>query len=975
MKPPMKSQFPLHIHISTLFVLLILAITGVVAGLSYTLSRDMLNEMAGDLTQRISREKLGELQRVVAPAEMAVNLMSHDPLTTAATFGERWQRLPFVTEALQNSTALSSLYVAYASGDFLLVRRLQNDGQGLPFKAPAGTRYIVQSIERAVTPPRGRFIYLDAGLQTLREEARPDYAGSYDPRSRGWYRDAQAAPGQIKTPPYVFFSDRQVGMTLATRAKSGGGAVGADIRLETLSANLGRQKVTPHTRMVLVNPQGQVIAHEDVARLVSRPSTPDGAPLLTPMEDLGDPVLARLGSPAKLAPGDEAYNNRLSLADGDWRISIHPLRLEGTAPLYLVIAVPEQELLAAAIAQRRVSLLVSALIMLLAIPVTWAAARAVSGTLRALAAEAESIRRFDFSSPIEVRSAIREVHELAQTMHSMKRTIHHFLDITSAVAAEDNFSRLLPMLLTETLKAAEAEAGILYLADHGRLVPAAALLVDGTDLLASLGPVPMDQAGPLLGRALACTDACTDGLAAEDIHCLGLGALIEASQARQGVAVALSGRQHQQVGAMLLLRPTPIGKAQVSFIKALSGSAASSLEARELIQAQKELFHAFIRVIATAIDAKSPYTGGHCARVPELTRMLARAACQDETGPFRDFKLDEAGWESLHVAAWLHDCGKVTVPEYVVDKATKLETLHDRIHEIRMRFEVLKRDAEIASLKAVAAGTDDATTRASLAAELEQLDADFAFVAACNEGGEAMAPAHAERLQAIARRTWRRTLDDRLGISREELLRKGRTPAAPLPATEALLADKPEHRVERRPQDRMPADNPWGFCMAEPALLYNQGELYNLTVAHGTLTEEERYRIDGHIVQTLIMLSELPFPKHLRQVPEVAGGHHEKMDGTGYPKGLKKADMSLQARMIAIADIFEALTAEDRPYKRGKTLSESIAIMSSMAKNGHIDPELFDLFLRAGVYREYAERFMRPEHVDAVNIEACRTGA
>ena len=200
--------------------------------------------------------------------------------------------------------------------------------------------------------------------------------------------------------------------------------------------------------------------------------------------------------------------------------------------------------------------------------------------------------------------------------------------------------------------------------------------------------------------------------------------------------------------------------------------------------------------------------------------------------------------------------------------------------------------------------------------------------------------------------------------------RKGRTPAPSLPVSEALLTDRPEHVFERGARDRMPADNKWGFRMAVPEVLYNKGELYNLSVARGTLSEEERYKINEHIVQTLIMLEQLPFPKHLREVPEIAAGHHEKMDGTGYPRRLTRDKISPVARMMAIADIFEALTAVNRPYKKGKTLSEAIKIMSFMKKDQHIDPELFDLFLRSSVYRDYAERFMKPEQIDSVNIAA-----
>jgi len=195
------------------------------------------------------------------------------------------------------------------------------------------------------------------------------------------------------------------------------------------------------------------------------------------------------------------------------------------------------------------------------------------------------------------------------------------------------------------------------------------------------------------------------------------------------------------------------------------------------------------------------------------------------------------------------------------------------------------------------------------------------------------------------------------------------SPAQALPVEEDLLSDRPEHRFVRNERENIVVDNPWGFNIDVPGLLYNRGELYNLLIERGTLTTEERYKINEHMVQTIKMLSELPFPKHLRNVPEIAGGHHEKMDGTGYPKRLSREQMSPVARMMAIADIFEALTAFDRPYKKGKTLTEALRIMSFMCKDNHIDPDQFELFLRSGVYQEYAEQYMRPEQVDAVNIE------
>ncbi|MBE0532390.1 MAG: GAF domain-containing protein [Rhodospirillales bacterium] len=435
-----------------------------------------------------------------------------------------------------------------------------------------------------------------------------------------------------------------------------------------------------------------------------------------------------------------------------------------------------------------------------------------------------------------------------------------------------------------------------------------------------------------------------------------------------GVLQLLNAR-HPESGAVV-----PFGGDVRPLIEALASQAAVALDNRQLIDAQRRLIDSFITLIAKAIDAKSPYTGGHCQRVPELTQMLAKAACESDAAPFTDFALTEEEWYELHIASWLHDCGKVTTPEYVVDKATKLETIYNRLHEIRTRFEIIKRDAEIDYLKAVAAGGDEAALKAERDRKLAEIDADFAFIAECNIGGEFMAEDRIERVKRIAGITWWRTLDDRLGLSVAELRRLSSIPARPLPAEEPLLADRPEHIVPREPGDTLPSDNPHGFKIDRPENKYNFGEVYNLCVARGTLTAEERYKINDHIVQTIVMLGELPFPKNLSRVPEYAGGHHETMIGTGYPKGLRREEMSLPARAMAIADIFEALTASDRPYKKAKSLSESLDIMASMRDAQHIDPDLFALFLTSGAYRKYAETHLKPEQIDEVDIAPLLAG-
>ncbi len=565
-----------------------------------------------------------------------------------------------------------------------------------------------------------------------------------------------------------------------------------------------------------------------------------------------------------------------------------------------------------------------------------------------LAAEAEALRRFDFGDRPVIRSFVREVDQLVHSVDLLRDTVRRFLDLNLALAGEDDFEKLLPRLLAEMAIAADARAGVLYLANARGdvLLPGALRMGEVETPRPVLPELPLSQAPAVLREAAASLCAVNGALTLAESRNAGLD---EALADMDVLALPLLNRHEHLVGALLLFGQDTLAPARQSFVAAMSASAALSLETRELVRDQKELFEALIRMVGGAIDAQSPYTGGHCERVPELTKMLAQAACDADEGPYADFKLDASQWEAVHIASWLHDCGKVTTPEYVVDKATKLETICDRIHEIRMRFEVLKRDAEVACWRGIASGGDEAVLRQVRDAEWTRLDEEFAFVARCNVSGEFLTPEQQARLRGIGAQRWRRTLDDRLGIARDELDRRLQCAAQPLPADEPLLADKPEHRIARPPTEGIESGNPWGFRMDVPELLYDRGELHNLTVSRGTLSDEERYKINEHIVQTIIMLSRLPFPKHLQAVPEIAGGHHEKMDGTGYPKRLTREQMSPVAWMMAIADIFEALTAADRPYKSGKTLSQELAIMAKMRREQHIDPELFELFLRSCV--------------------------
>ena len=570
--------------------------------------------------------------------------------------------------------------------------------------------------------------------------------------------------------------------------------------------------------------------------------------------------------------------------------------------------------------------------------------------------------------------------------------LRRLIELGIALSAERNHDRLMEMILLGAKELTNADGGTLYLVSDDKSELRFAIMRNDSLKIAMGGttgkaiPFPPLKFRDAKGRPNDKIVAVSAALSGSSIN---VGDAYDSQHydfsgpknfdARTGyrsqsfLTVPLKNHDAEVVGVLQLINARtsdgiviPFAAELSPLIDALASQAAVALDNQMLIDAQKNLFRAFLQIFAGAIDAKSPYTASHCRRVPELTMMLTRAAAAAQEGPFADFQFSEDEWYELEVAGGLHDCGKVTTREYVVDKATKLETIYNRIHEIRTRFEVAKRDVEIEYWKAAAAGGDKAKLAALRDQRLAALDDDYAFVAECNIGGEFLAPEKIERLRRIAGVTWVRTLDDGIGLSWEEARRLPAERKKP-PVVEHLLDDKPEHIVPHT-HPPLAGDNPWHFNVRPPKHKFNLGEVYNLSIRRGTLTDEERFHINDHMVQTIIMLEALPLPKNLKRVPEWAGGHHEKMDGTGYPRGLKREQMSIPARIMAIADIFEALTARDRPYKKAKKVSECIEIMARMSADNHIDPELFELFLTSGVYRRYAEAYLLPEQLDEVEI-------
>lgn len=514
--------------------------------------------------------------------------------------------------------------------------------------------------------------------------------------------------------------------------------------------------------------------------------------------------------------------------------------------------------------------------------------------------------------------------------------------IGAALSKERDLNRLLETILVAAKGITNADGGTLYLMEDRSLLRFEIVRTDSlniamggtTGIAIPFYPIRLyDESGRPNNSMVVAYAALTgetvniaDAYAAAGFDFSGTRSFDAKTGYRSKSFLTVPMRNHENeiIGVLQLLNAkdrvsgaiSSFSDADQRLAESLASQAAIALTNRQLITQLERLFESFIKLINEAIDEKSPYTGGHCQRVPSLTMMLAEAASAAERGPLRDFRMTDKDRYELQIAGLLHDCGKVTTPVHVVDKATKLQTIYDRIDLIDTRFELARRDAEIRELREqlARAGTVPGTAPPPrVAARWVEIEQDREFLRRCNIGSESMDDADQARVLEIARKY------------------------------------------------------AWRDAEGREVPFLTDDEIRNLTIKRGTLTAEEREVINHHIVVTIRMLEALPWPKHLKNVPEYAGGHHERMDGRGYPRGLTRDQMSVQARVMAIADIFEALTAVDRPYKKGKMLSEALHILGNFKLNGHIDPDLFDIFVREKVYLRYAEQFMEPAQIDAVD--------
>lgn len=508
-----------------------------------------------------------------------------------------------------------------------------------------------------------------------------------------------------------------------------------------------------------------------------------------------------------------------------------------------------------------------------------------------------------------------------------------------ALSTEKNSTRLLERILEEAMRITSADGGILYTRTENNNLNFEIIIIEtlglykggtnGEKITCTPLPLYLPNGNPnlhsvavratLTGITINITDVNTVEFDFSELYQFNRSGNYHF---KSFLTIPMRDHEDQVIGVLELINAldpytgeTGIFRSlEQELVESLASQAAIALTNQRLLTEQRRLFEAFVELIARAIDDKSPYTAGHCQRVPVLALMLADAVSQTTVGPLKSFKMNESDRYELMVAGLLHDCGKITTPEYLIDKSKKLQTIFDRIHLINTRFEVIKRDTEIRLLRERLTSSALTEIEQQLAQQLEQINQDRDFLDRCNQGKEYMPEIEKQRVRQIA--------------------------------------------------------TTYSWCGTDgqqtPCLLPN--EIENLCITKGTLNAEERHIINCHIISTINMLEALPYPKHLRHIPEYAGAHHEHIDGSGYPKGLTREQMSIPARIMAIADVFEALTANDRPYKKPMPLSQALTILGKMKLAKHIDPDIFDIFIHEKVYLQYAEKYLSPEQIDQFEL-------
>jgi HD-GYP domain-containing protein (c-di-GMP phosphodiesterase class II) len=522
-----------------------------------------------------------------------------------------------------------------------------------------------------------------------------------------------------------------------------------------------------------------------------------------------------------------------------------------------------------------------------------------------------------------LRSVVDEVTVYAERLGGQ---IKKLSDIGRALSGVYDLNTLLEMIVDQARSFTNADAGTLYIVEDNTL---RFQIVQNDSLKIRMGgktgetipfpPVELKESNVSAFVALKGTSVNIPDVYDTDLFDFTGPKKFDQStgyRSKSMLVVPMKNHDNDVIGVLQLLNATnPTNKQVIAFSQdyenlseSLASQAAVSITNAKLISNMTELFEAFVKVMATAIDEKSPVTGGHIRRVADLTLTMAEVIHNHDGGTFKDITFSPDQMYELRIAAYMHDIGKVTSPVEIVEKAKKLQTIFDRIHYVRLRMDYMiqkvkleGQEKKIALLEKKADTSEIKKIEADSEKQILELEEIRAFINKCNEPGEFLEDETLERLKEISQKTY---------------------------------------------FDNEGQEQPF----------ITEDELVNLSIRRGSITEAERKKMQDHAAVTLRMLKQIPFTKKLKNIPSFAGAHHEFINGKGYPLGLKGDEIPFEGKLMAVTDIAEALTASDRPYKKAMPLETVYRILRSMSEKGELDSELVELFIGQEIYKIYQEK-------------------
>jgi len=843
-------------------------------------------------------------------------------IDTDITISKKNVLFPIITNYISIADYVYGVYLGLGDDTFYIIYNVNlSKKMSEALKAPKGASWLIKRNKKEGENFVSTKIFIDKNLnilKTLKENT------SYRPTKRPWYKKAIQANGMIKTEPYVFDALQEAGVTYSKKINSQKGTVlSVDITLSTLSQLLKNQNLPKGSSAFLYKKDGTLLGSFNQ---LSKNQHPKNIQEVLPNQIIQNNKVI-----------DQNKQVNLTIDSKEYIKYTKKIGLDNLSDDYLTIISPLDPIMRPFIEDIYNTIFISLIIGIVLIAIfTYYSTRVLVDPLLQLKEENNKIKNKDYDNIKAVSSIFFEIFELSNAFLGMVKSIKEktlnnekLIDIAYKISSEDNYDVLLEKVLLGAKDLSHADGGTLYIFNEEESTLEYKMVLN-TSLNISLDNDSVknwpkvrlyDEEGDPNKRNISAMSALEDRLIciddiynSDDYEFAGVKTFDRQNNYKTTsmLVIPIKDRDGDLVGVIQLINKVvegeqlPFNEADKALIRSMASISSMVLHNRKLVQDLENMLYGLISSIGTALGEKSGYTGKHVDKVAELTLLIANAINDDDT-VFKDVNFSKEYIEELTLAAWLHDIGKITTPEYVVDKATRLETIYDRLGFVAAKIEIAKRDIK---LKLLENKIDEQTSKDMI----KTLEEDLEFIATLNKGGEFMSSENQSRLDEI--------------LDREDI-----------------------------------------FINNERVKILSENEYYNLSIKKGTLTDEEREVINNHVLVSYEMLKKVNFPKKLSNVAILAGSHHKTVDGKGYAhKDIIDLQMSIGDKILAVADIFEALSAHDRPYRGANKLSEIVKILSFMIKDKHIDEQIVKFFIEKGVYQEYADKYFLEDQMDEIKI-------